>query len=575
MTKLLRTNPSTTRVVLALLLTSLTLLLTACPEDPALVKPEITLSVSDTNLPDGGGEVILTAEVTKGTVNDVTFKRDKGAAIPVVTTPNAQGDFVTTVTVTETTTFTATATGPGGTAPSTPTGGVKVTVAPINPINDPKAPSATSALEGFEDLDLVVGTPTGLAVVATTIPGVTGGIVGEVKPETKATSKGNVTILAGTDRLEFSYTPNDGATGTDSFEYTVVKASREAKGRIDITLADISSADVQLADSLADINDTSSQHILLTSDVRCTTNPCITLENNQALIGLGTITVDDITITNANSTKPKIIANIPGTRPSGTPSGSGAESRVIILADDVTIEGIEITSDSGNETSAYFTAMYGRSDRTSGSENVLDGDIIIRNVTISRSNGKPIYLQYTFPYNPSATFGTYHLFIENLDLNDANDTLVIGNPTELDFKDSTVELLQPSGTGAGPNAFGDNAGVLVASYVNSDVTIDNVDVSMENTFYQIDNGPENNNAVPFEVSSDRSDITTTLVVKNSDVTFGDIPSGSDSAAFRVKGNGGTVNIDEDASVNNTSKEGSSDAPGINRIGNVNGTIQFN
>jgi hypothetical protein len=541
MTTLLKRDSSKIRVVLVLLLASLTLLLTACPGEPTLVRPEIILSVNDADLPDGGGPVTLTAEVTKGEVDSVTFARDKGAAIPAVTTPDARGDFVTTVTVTETTTFTATATGPGGTGSSN---SEQVTVAPPNPANDPKAPNATAALKGFEDLALVVGAPTGLAVVATTIPGVTGGIVGDVKAETKPTSKGNVEIKAGTNVLEFVYTPNAGATGTDFFEYTVAKSNREAEGRIDISLADISSADIQLADSLADINDTSSQRILLVSDITCNSNnnssrSCISLEANQELIGLGSITVDGMTITNANTTKPKIIANIPNTRQPGVPACSFnppepcEETTVVNLADNVIIEGIELAGTG----EGYFVGFKGESD--SNSVDTLSGNITIKNVTMNGSSGKPIYIKY----GQGTNYGNYNLLIESLDLNDANDTLVIGNPKKLTFKSSTIELVEP---------FGDNVGINIDESVGSDIEIDDVDVDMESTVYKLDVTP-GNNAAPFIIDSRKSGVTTELTVKNTDIVIGEIAA-SDVFSFKVRANGtSAINI-TDSSANTAPRD---------------------
>ena len=602
-----RRSPST-EAVFTFLLVSLLLFLTACGGSPGL---EITLKVNDSSLPDGGGPVQLTAEVTRGEADSVTFIRDKGADIPEVTTPNNQGDFVTTVIVTETTTFTAEATGPDGTASSTPAEGVTVEVEPRNPENDPKAPSSTAPLKGFETLDLVVGTPAGLAVVATTIPGVTGEIVGNVKAETKDTSQGKVTILGGTDKLEFLYEPNAGAgaKATDSFEYTVVKANREDTGTIQLELAPIGSAgfEVVSTNDINRINDSSKSVVVLATDVTCNKSisnnaePCVRLDNNQRLMGVGSVTLDGVTLTNGSSVKPKIIANMARTRKSGTAScvtvdallavnpdafSSGEEfdprpnceeTKVIILGDDSTVEGIEITSSSTDEASSYFIAIYARAERKPGSsDNVLDGDVTIKNVTVNRSNGKPIYMQYLFPYDANNTFGNYNLTIEGLDLNDANDTLVVGNPNRFTFKDSQVELLQPGGNNAGPQPFGDNAGIQIADYRGGDVTIDNVDVFMESPNYRIDFGNPGNNAVPFEIATEGVGVTTNLVVKNSDITFGNIPSGSDTAAFRVKGsNNGTVVINQSESVNNTSRVGSNDGPEINRIGNVSGTIRFN
>jgi hypothetical protein len=579
--------------------------LVAC-STPVEVKPEITLRADKTSL-SSPGDITLIVDVIRGRVDSVTFKTNKSSVLPPVTVPNKDGDFVATVTVQETTTFTAEATGPGGTTTTPAAQAVTVTVAPVDP---PRAPSSSTPLRGFENVNLTVGTPTGLTVVAPTIPGVTGSIVGNVQAETKTTSKGRVTIQAAAGKLEFLYTPNTSATGADFFEYTVTNAGGTAKGKIDISLAALSSADFQLADSLAEINDTSKSLVFLTSDVTCTrsasenTNPCVRLDNNQSLIGLGSATVNGVTLTNASSAKPKIIASFAETRKSGTascgtidallannpdaftnneefdPRPNCEETKVVILRDNTTVEGIEITSNSNDESSTYFVAIYARADRAVGSpDNVLDGNIKIKNVTINRSNGKPIYLQYTFDADGVAApeYGNYNLEIDGLDLNDANDTLVIGNPRNLTFRNSTIELLQPKGNNAGPQPFGDNSGVQIANYVSGNIILDNVDVFMESTKYRIDFMPESNNGTPIEVFSDtgfNSSVTTNLTIKNSDITYG--PNGILSpnvASFRVIADGATIAINSSESTNNKS---------VRRLakterngGSVEGDIQFN
>ncbi len=550
------------------------LFLSACDTDAGVItKPELTLTLDQPSFPDGGGEVTLTAKVTKGKATSVTFKAEPALEIPAATEDN--GTFVTKVRVTMTTKFTAQATGSAGsgdvTEPKT------VTVAPSEPKNDPVAPDATAVLKGFTTLELAVGTPVGVAVTVATIPGVTGQVVGDVQAEVVETSKGTVTIKAGTNKLEFSYKPKSGARGSDSFAYTVLRTGRPDQGKIDIFLADLEPVNLELATELDDINDTTKRNIILVNDVRCTVSPCIRLENSQVLMGVGSLVVDGVTITNASATKPKIIANIPGTRRSGeapATDGSFGETKVIEIADDTTLEGIEITSDSTDERSSYFTAIIGLTngsspDTDNGTGNLISGDITINNVTISRSNGKPIYMKYD---EAATNFGNYNLFIENLTLKDANDTMVIGNAKTLVIKNSDIELSQPAGNNAGSRPFGDNAGTQIFTTTSSRVTLDDVNVMMESTEYEINDTGVRNNAVPFEIVSKNT--ATTLVVKNCDITFGDILSGADSAAFKVKGDGtGVVTITTSESINNTSKEGSSNAPVINPVGTVNGTIQ--
>lgn len=587
MTKLTRKKLSKSSF-LTLLLALVTVLFVACGgPSPDQIIPEITLTVDKTDLPDGGGEVVLTVKVTnRGKVTSVTFKGDKGAAIPPVTSANEAGDFVTTVSVTETTKFTAEATGPAGVGKS-PAEGKTVTVAPVDSKNDPKAPNSASAVKGFANMTLTTGAPSGLSAIVSDIPGVTGAIDGQVKAETVKSVKGlDVTIEAGDGVLLFRYPAI--SKGKDSFQYAVTKTGREAKGKIEIDIQSMPS-DVEVIDgndTVDTINGSSKSKILLAKDVACTVDRCIRLDSNQTLAG--TMVIDGVPV--SNSVKPKILASIPFTRKSGTascgtvdkliednggtfpadeydPRPNCIETSVIVLADDTTVEGIEITSpdDVTDEANTYFIAIFARADREpSSGENVLDGNIKIKDVTINRSNGKPIYIKYTFPSRdplnptPTPTYGHYNLEIDGLDLNDANDTLVIGNPQKLVFKNSTLEFLQPVGEagGSGPQPFGDNSAVQVASYNSGgDITFDNVDVYMESPRYRIDFGAEGNNCTPIEIFNDNSftaPITTDVTVKNSEVTFG--TSNSDVYAFKVRSFGGTVNIGS-SSTNNKSVRG--------------------
>jgi hypothetical protein len=581
-----------------LLITLLMVTLVACGNpDPNTIVPAITLTVDKVDLPDGGGNVMLTAKVTnRGAVTSVIFKATKGAEIAPVTEPNEKGDYVTTVRVAETTTFTAEATGPAGTGKS-PAEGTTVAVAPVDPINNPKAPPSSAAVKGFTKMTLTTGAPSGLSVIVSEIPGVTGAIDGQVVAETVTSKEGrSVVIEAGDGVLSFTY-PASPSVIKDSFEYTVTKTGRTAKGKIDIDIQNVPSSVevIEGNDGVNDINNTGDPLILLTKDVRCTSatgrsDSCIQINAGQTLAGAAVI--DGVVV--KNSVKPKIIANLPNTRKSGTAScgtvddfiednggvfppdeynprdkNECIETKVILLADNSAVEGIEITSDSTDEATSYFVALYARGDRpVESTDNVLDGDIFIKDVTINRSNGKPIYIQYTFPNisDPTPTlpvYGNYNLTIDGLDLNDANDTLVIGNPKKLVFKNSDIELLQPSGNNAGPQEFGDNSGVQIANYNDGgDITIDDVDVYMESPAYRIDFGAVGNNCTSIEIyndnffvrdsSGDPTTLTTEVTVKNSDVTFG--TSNDDVRAFKVRSFGGIVNIGS-GSTNNKSVRG--------------------
>jgi hypothetical protein len=553
-----------TAPTLALLFAALLILLIACdtPTNPSVIKPEVSLLVDETDLADGGGEVTLTAKVTRGKATSVTFTADTGIEIPSATETTA-GEFVTKVNVTTTTRFTAQASGPGGAGATTQA--KTVTVAPANPVNDPEAPSSTAALKGFEDVDLAVGSWAGLAVSVTTIPGVTGNISGEVQAETIETSKGTVTIKAGADKLEFLYAPKPGAEGSDSFQYTVLKTGRTDKGTITIALQPLPVAIDIIdgeTDDAGDITGSLGDIIMLAKDVTCNSDRCVRLEAGQQLIGVGSVTINGVTITNASSTKPKIIANIPGTRQPGTPGGSGSESKVIELADDTKVEGIEIDGAGAR----YFVALFGA---TYDGAAVLEGDITIKNVLINNSNGKPIYFKCTdFPCSQSVNYGAYNLTIENLRVENAFDTLVIGAPGSLVFKNSFVDLRQPT---VNSQSFGDNVGIDIEDLLSASLEFNNVDVYMQSPKNKLDNNPINYGAIPFVITNRRPSGTTRLTFLNNDITFGTPDSNWSLGSVRTMrlsaSAGASIAISN--SANNTSQATGND---VERNGAITGTL---
>lgn len=556
MTELRRTNIGKAKLGVVLLLAALTLLLTACPGTEPVAKPEITLSVDKPSLPDGGGDVILKADVTKGTVTSVTFKRDKGGAIPPVTTPNADGDFVTTARVSETTTFTATATGPGGTTTTPPASSVKVTVDTPSS-SDPKAPSQT--FKTYREITFVSGiTPTDFsASSAITVAG----IEGDVRATTdQATAQGGtVTINAGKNVLAFSYKPQAGFIGDDSFEYTVSANGKTATGRISVSVGELPSkiSKISTLSEIAGLPE--AQTIILTKQIFCNASPCIRLKNNQVLTGLVT-TTDGVTITSPTA---GIIANIPGTRQPGTASGSGAETRVVELADNTTVEGIEITG----EGQRYFVAIFGA---TYEGSSLLEGNINIKNVTVKNSNGKPLYFKCSdFPCSQSVNYGAYNLTMDNLRVESAFDTLVIGAPGQLTFKNSFVDLRQPT---VNNQDFGDNVGIDVEDVLSASVEFNNVDVFMESPKKNLDDEGESYTAVPFTITNRKSGSTTDLTVANCDITFGEPDSNWSLSSVRTfklsASSGATIAISSD-SLNNTSEATGND---VERTGNITGEI---
>jgi Bacterial Ig domain len=542
----------------------LVLLIAACsnPSDPTPnVKPEISLSADKTALT-GSGDVTLTVNVLAGGVDSVTFKADKGSPIPSVTTPNAEGDFVTTVTLQETTTFTAEATGPGGTTTTPASEAVTVTVTeePPPPVESPEAPSPAQAFKTYREVTYVHGiTPTEFsATSAWTVEGVKG----DVAAETKATaSGGTVTILAGTNTLAFSYKPKANFTGSDSFEYSVSANGITKTGTIKVEVALLPSSIFPLS-FLPDFNSTLiNQTVLVTKPLFCTTSPCLRLREGQTLAGK-VVTGDNITLTSPTA---EISANIPGTRQPGTASGSGTETRVVELSDSASVKDLKISG----EGSRYFVAIFGA---TYDGPAVLEGKINIENVTITDSNGKPIYFACKdFPCSQSVLYGEYDLTIDNLRVESAFDTLVVSVPGKFTFKNSVVELKQPT---VNSQAFGDNVGIDLTDLLGATLEFDNVDVYMESPKKKLDNGPVTYTAIPFVISSGKPGETTTLVFKNNDITFGQPDSNwSLSTVKTVKlavASGAAMNIVD--STGNTSEATGNDVDRSSVVGTITGTL---
>jgi hypothetical protein len=548
------------RGLLLLALSALTLLLTACPstdiQPPSDVKPEIGLSVDQSTLT-SAGSVTLKADVIRGRVDSVTFRADKGPAIPPVTRPNKDGDFVATVNVSETTTFTADAQGPGGTTTTPTSEAVTVTVTGETPTENPAAPSPAQAFKTYREVAYVSGiTPTEFSASSAWK---VDGIKGNVQAETKATaSGGTVTIAAGTDALAFTYKPRAGFVGSDSFEYTVNLGGNTIKGTVRAEVAELQSNIYKLS-FLPNFNDTvTNQTVIVTKQLSCTTSPCIRLREGQTLTG-EVVTDDGVTLT---SPLADITANISGTRQPGTASGSGTETRVIELADGTSVSNLKISGTG----SRYFVAIFGA---TYDGPARLEGNINIENVTITGSNGKPIYFACKdFPCSQSIEYGEYNLTIDNLRVESAFDTLVVSVPGQFTFRDSFVDLRQPT---VNSMAFGDNVGIDVVDLLSATLTIDNVDVFMQSPRKKLDNGPTDYTAVPFVIGSNRAGGTTTLTVRNSDITFGD-PDGNWSLAtvktFKLQAvSGATMNI-----VNSTGNTSEATGNDVERNGNIVGTI---
>jgi hypothetical protein len=529
----------------------LAVLLIACDNDPGPSRPEIRLTVDKPSVTSGDA-VTLTVEVVKGTVTSVTFKRDKGEAIPPVTEADDQGKFVTTVTVTEKTVFTASATGPNGTAQS------KAVTVETTALPQPVA--VDQSFVTYREIPLLYGvTPSQLAATSQVK---VEGIIGDVVAETdKATEKGGkVTIVAGKNELAFNYTPpTNRFTGKDTFEYLVKSGEQTKPGTITVDVKGLDPK-VSVVSTLSDIAGLpEAQTIVLNKQIFCNQDPCIRMKNNQTLTGEFT-TSEGITIT---SPEAGILANIPGTRQPGTPGGSGSESRVIELADNSSVRNLEITGDGLR----YFVAIRGTTYDGAG---VLEGDISIENVTIKNSNGKPVYFKcQDFPCSQSVNYGKYNLTIDKLRVESAFDTLVFGVPGKLTFKNSFVDLRQPS---VNSQSFGDNVGIDVEDLLGASIEFNDVDVYMESPKNKLDNNDINWSATPFVITNRRSGTTTNLTVANCDITFG-TPDTNWSLAtvktFKLSASSGAAIAISANSVNNTSAATGND---VERIGTISGQL---
>jgi hypothetical protein len=542
--ELRRTKVSRVKVALALLFGVLTVLLTACP-GPNEVKPEIILSADKSNII-GSANVTLKVEVTKGVVDSVTFKGTKGAAIPPVTKANTAGDFVAVVSVAETTTFTAEAKGPAGTTTTPAAKAVTVTVTPS--AETPVAPSQT--FKTYKEVALLYGvTPTGFSATSTvTVQGIKGDVAAATD---KTTAKGGkVSIVAGKDALAFNYRPATSFVGSDdSFEYTVSLNGKTATGKITVTVADLP-VEIFKISTLGDLNSTvANQTVIVTKEIPCSTNPCVRLLEGQTLTGK-VVTSDGITILSPTA---GIKANIPNTREAGTascgvkPRPNCLETVVIELADNTSVEHLQISG----EGERYFVAIRGV---TYEGSNILEGNITIGNVVIKNSNGKPIYFKCKdFPCSQSTQYGAYNLTIDKLRLESAFDTLVIGVPGRLTFKDSSIELKQPT---VNNQDFGDNVGIDLEDLLSAPIEFNNVDVFMESPKKNLDDGGESYTAVPFAVTNRKSGSTTNLTVANCDITFGDPDinwSLSNVKTFKLEVfSGANISITSN-SLNNTSQ----------------------
>ncbi|MGL4609162.1 MAG: Ig-like domain-containing protein [Trueperaceae bacterium] len=490
----------------------LSVLLVACSSLDTSA-PEIRLSVDQTTLAEGGN-VTLTAEVIGGVVTSVTFKGSNSVPIPPVTIPNEAGNFVANVLVNETTTFTAEAASPDGLVTTPPTESVTVAVEVPNPeAPDPEAPDSEAPSPGeplvtYRNVTFVSGVePDGFSAQS---DWKVEGILGNIQEATVTTAQGGtVTIAAAQNALNFSYKPKENYVGADFFDYTVDVDGEQQTGTIKIRVEYLPDTIYPLSTLVNLKNTVVNQTVLVVKPLYCNSDSCAQLKEGQTLTG-ETITEDGVTLRNPEA---KIIADIPGTRQAGTASGSGLESRVLELSDDTAVSHVEIVG-SGE---GYFTAIFAPTyDRKGG---VLEGTIALEHIRIAGGSGKPLYFACKdYPCNPDIAYGGYQLLIDDLTVESAFDTLVIGVPGKLEFKNSSIELKQPH---INSKAFGDNVGIDIVDLLGASLTLEGLKVYMESPRKQLDNGPLDYSAATFVIASDGVGKTTKLTVKNCDLSFGE------------------------------------------------------
>ncbi|MGL4611614.1 MAG: Ig-like domain-containing protein [Trueperaceae bacterium] len=310
--------------------------------------------------PDDHHEVKLKVRVLEGRVESVKFSSsDK---VFTVDETDEASDFVKNVYVKEITTFTATAQGPRGTVTAAPVSwSIEANSSSPQPTPDPepdnpqpstspKAPSSSQALITYKDIPFASGLAADEQLSASSSWALSG-IVGQVEKGTKSSEEGgSVSISSAKNALMFSYTPKENFVGTDAFDYSVSLDGQRATGTVNITVNALPSNLYLLNNLGAASSSTARQTLLVTTTLECNTNPCIRLKEGQTLTGQVT-TSDGVTLSNPDA---QIIADISGTRPAGTASGAGVESKVIDLTDNSSVSHLTISGTG----SSYFTAIF-------------------------------------------------------------------------------------------------------------------------------------------------------------------------------------------------------------------------
>lgn len=343
--------------------------------NPATVT--ISLSASSTAIA-LGDSVTLTATVSGASSvaffqDGTSIGTDNSAPFETTVTPTAAGSYE----------FTAQA----GTVTSN---AITVTV------SDPGDLAPDATYKTLAGVPLHAGTPaTGTAVTAEKLA------VGGAAGGASTPAKGSVTLNADG---SFTYTPNPGATGSDSFTYTV--GADTGTVTINIQAANVvSAANPEAINSAAE----GSIIVLASGTHTCPAGNCITLKKDQTLVGQGSsVKIGDITLSTGSGSKPVLSGAGTNAIVLVASDTAGSTATAAIPAGTITIQGINLDK-------VAFRGIVGM-DRLSGTINISDVDIAMD--TTSGTIGEALHIRETysetFPHKLPATGGDYVLNIDDL-----------------------------------------------------------------------------------------------------------------------------------------------------------------
>jgi hypothetical protein len=513
--------------------------------------PTVTISLAADKTTIAEGETTtLTATVTGAT--SVQFFQGTTSLGVDSTAP-----FTQSVTLGEAGTYTFTAKAGGVTSNA-----VTVTV------TDPGDLAPDGEYQTLKNTPLHAGTPaSGIAVIATELA-VGGDAGGASEPE-------NGTVTLNTDGT-FTYTPDAGFTGEDSFTYSVGADD----GTVTITVLD---TDVVEASSIADVNGATDGDVIVLAEgsYDCTAG-CLVLKDDQVLVGAGSdITVGDLTLSTGTGTTPPTLRN----------ADFGIE-----VANGVTIKGLRIAAprigiQGGDEIGPV------------GAKVDLTGTLTIENVTIT--NPAEFGIHFPEADKDSQTGpdidddgGLYTINIKNVSITSPGHMgIYLNDAKEISISDTEVTGIVPSAT----EAFS-GQGMRLESERKTKITVENSMVTGGNGiagppvrpavgfyFYKnnaFGNNPDDTGAddlMDVTLNNNTATFTDGAAIATEAVGFRFIiqgPGGDDFEPIDTDGDNGTMSL---AGTGNTSNLGGASAdfsanttpPGTANDGVFSGTVTIN